>query len=72
MPHGVESAEVMEDAIQKVHVQRIGYIFVTDDVIPNPWDRLPIYWDQLVDAVEKVNVALLNGRPVIEEGNRHN
>jgi hypothetical protein len=24
-----------------------GWIFVTDDVLPNPWDRLPTYWSSV-------------------------
>jgi hypothetical protein len=32
-----------------------GGIYVTDDVLPNPWDRLPNYWTQLVNAVAVIN-----------------
>jgi hypothetical protein len=27
-----------------------GYMFVTDDVLPNPWDTLPAYWTSFVSA----------------------
>src|SRR5262249_6866195 len=30
---------------------KIGYVFITDDVTPNPYDRLPSYWEAEVDAV---------------------
>jgi hypothetical protein len=30
-------------------------IYVTDDMLNNPWDRLPAYWSQLVDAVAEIN-----------------
>ena len=30
-------------------------IYVTDDVMSNPWDRLPNYWSQLVEAVAVIN-----------------
>lgn len=37
-------------------VQRnAGGIFVTDDVLPNPWDTLPTYWTTLVSAVAAIN-----------------
>ena len=37
-------------------VQRnAGGIYVTDDVLANPWDRLPAYWNTLVDAVATIN-----------------
>jgi hypothetical protein len=47
-------------------VQRnAGGIFVTDDVLPNPWNRLPAYWSSLVDAVAAIN-ADFNGNGVID------
>ena len=30
----------------------VGFIYVTDDVLPNPWDSLPPYFDALLDALE--------------------
>jgi hypothetical protein len=37
-------------------VQRnAGGIYITDDVLPNPWDRLPIYWTSMVEAVATIN-----------------
>ena len=34
-------------------VQRnVGWIFVTHDVLPNPWDTLPPYWDAEVGLIE--------------------
>ena len=35
--------------------QRIGYCFITDATQPNPWDRLPGYWGEEVEAVREVN-----------------
>jgi hypothetical protein len=37
-----------------------GGIFVTDDVLPNPWNRLPAYWAALVDAVARANADFNN------------
>ena len=37
-------------------VQRnAGGIFITDDVLPNPWDTLPSYWTTMVNAVAAIN-----------------
>jgi hypothetical protein len=30
--------------------RNVGYIYITDDVLPNPWNTLPSYWDMEVDA----------------------
>jgi hypothetical protein len=34
-----------------------GYLYVTDDTMPNPYDRLPGNWPQLVAGVEAFNAA---------------
>jgi predicted phosphodiesterase len=31
----------------------VGYVYITDDVLPNPWNTLPIYWDTEVEASNK-------------------
>jgi hypothetical protein len=42
-------------------VQRnAGGIYVTNDVLPNPWDRLPGFWTSLVDAVATINADYNN------------
>jgi len=47
-------------------VQRnAGGIYITDDVLPNPWDRLPNYWTSLVQAVAMIN-ADFNGDGVVD------
>lgn len=30
----------------------VGYIYITDDNLPNPWDSLPPYFSELLDALE--------------------
>lgn len=32
-----------------------GFIFVTDDQLPNPWDVLPAYWTQEVAEIVSIN-----------------
>lgn len=33
--------------------QHVGYIYLTDDDLPNPWDSLPPYFDALLGELEK-------------------
>jgi hypothetical protein len=32
-----------------------GYIYITNDQLPNPWDTLPSYWSQEVSLIECIN-----------------
>jgi len=44
------------DAIALSKQRNAGWIYVTDDTLPNPWNSLPdgTYWDALLDAVADV------------------
>jgi hypothetical protein len=55
LAHGVAGTAAMEQAVRKAASERIGYVYVTDDVLPNPWDRLPVYWKDEVAAVAGAN-----------------
>lgn len=55
--HAVASVDDMKHAIDRAARLKVGYVFITDDVLPNPYDRLPSYWDDEVDAVRAVNQA---------------
>jgi hypothetical protein len=57
LPHGVPSADAMEEMVRQAVEKGIGYIFVTDGEMPNPWLGLPTYWAELVEAVEKINAS---------------
>lgn len=43
------------DYVDVADSRGVGGIFFTDDVLNNPWDRLPTYWDSFVDKVAEVN-----------------
>ncbi len=47
----------MKAALRRAAQLRIGQVFITDDVGPNPYDRLPSYWDAEVEAVRRINQA---------------
>ena len=55
LPHQVATPERMKDYIQVASTRGFGLIYVTDAKTPNPWERLPSYWDAEVEAVSKVN-----------------
>ena len=35
--------------------RRVGWMYFTDDALPNPWDRLPTYWNEEVAGVRDLN-----------------
>ena len=48
--YGVSSAN-MQSVIELSNDRRAGYIYATDDAMPNPWDALATYNSDMVDAV---------------------
>jgi len=48
IPHSVPSLDAGFVAMAKSHV---AYIFLQNDVMPNPWDTLPPYFDALLAAL---------------------
>ena len=58
LPHNVGLPEQMAEWIALAVEKKFRYIYVTDDTGNNPWDRLPVYWDKEVDAVQRVNNAV--------------
>lgn len=50
LPYGV-AANSWTPVVQHAFAQNIGWIYVTDDVLPNPWDTLPNYFEALVAHV---------------------
>ena len=41
----------MRGLLREAIIKRIGYFYVTDGRLPNPWAQLPAYWDAEVEAV---------------------
>jgi hypothetical protein len=58
LPYGVEGIEAMRQRVEAALLKGIGCVYVTDGVLPNPWARLPSYWDAEVEAVRRVNQHL--------------
>ena len=57
--HTESSSATMEDYLRLALTRSTGGIYITNDVMNNPWDTLPSYWQAEVDAVAAINAALL-------------
>lgn len=57
--HTESSAATMEEYLRLALTRSTGGIYITNDVMNNPWDTLPSYWQAEVDAVAAINAALL-------------
>ncbi|MGO9465502.1 MAG: spherulation-specific family 4 protein, partial [Isosphaeraceae bacterium] len=53
--HNVGTETQMKRSLRRAAELKVGYVFITDDIGPNPYDRLPSYWDAEVEAVRQVN-----------------
>jgi serine/threonine protein kinase len=45
----------MKHLVREMVAKGLGYCYITDDQEPNPWDRLPSYWQAELEAVRQVN-----------------
>jgi hypothetical protein len=43
--HAVANAARMRRTIKRAKERNVGYVYITNDSLPNPFDTLPIYWD---------------------------
>jgi hypothetical protein len=55
--YAVASESTMRSYLALAAARNAGMVFITDDILPNPYDTLPAYWDQEVAAVESFRVA---------------
>ncbi len=53
----VKSADEMRKALQLALQKGAGYVYITDAAGPVPWDRLPRYWTEEIEAVAQKNRA---------------
>ena len=51
--YGVGDADTMTSVMRLAASNGAGATFVTDGVLPNPWDRLPTYWEQELELVRR-------------------
>jgi tRNA A-37 threonylcarbamoyl transferase component Bud32 len=45
----------MKQYVRAMGEKRVGYCYLTDNGQPNPWDRLPGYWEEELAAVRQAN-----------------
>lgn len=55
LAHTTASAADMRAAIDLAIQRNIGFVYLTDDVLPNPWDTLPSFWQDERDTLEAQN-----------------
>jgi hypothetical protein len=55
--YDVPTADAMGAALGKAIQFNAGYVYLTDDVLSNPWDTLPPYWEEQVEAVRAYNAS---------------
>jgi serine/threonine protein kinase len=51
----IDDPAVMKRTVRDMAAKRVGYCYITDGQLPNPWNRLPPYWEAEVEAVQQVN-----------------
>jgi hypothetical protein len=49
--HSVPDCETAKSHIDLAVARNIGYVYVTDDTLDNPYDSLPTYWSCEVDYI---------------------
>jgi len=52
LAYGIGTAAGMHKSVDAASQKHLGYMYVTNDVLNNPWDTLPPYWDAEVIAVK--------------------
>jgi hypothetical protein len=52
----VSTAVEMNELLSRAIKLGVGYVFLTDRRGPNPYDRLPTYWEEEVEVVQRINV----------------
>ncbi|HVX14256.1 MAG TPA: spherulation-specific family 4 protein [Pirellulales bacterium] len=57
VPFRTADTRQMHDRLRRAVELKLGYFYATDDVGPNPWDRLPTYWDDEVAAIRALTAA---------------
>jgi len=53
--YSAPTPESMHQTLRHAITHRVGWVYITDDNGTNPYDRLPTYWDQEVQALQEVN-----------------
>ena len=52
--YNVSGEAAMLENVALAADRNVGYLYITNDILPNPWDTLPHYWNAEVSAVAAV------------------
>src|SRR5262249_3410467 len=52
LPYGTAPVD-WQARVDHAFAAHFGWVYVTDDVLPNPWDTLPTYFETMLDYVEQ-------------------
>jgi hypothetical protein len=52
--HSNFSVADMRHSIDLAEQRNIGWVFITDDVLPNPWDTFPAWWKDEVEYIREL------------------
>lgn len=55
LSYGFKDTSAVPAALKATVDKHVGAVFITDGSLPNPWDRVPPYWDVLVKEVGSIN-----------------
>jgi hypothetical protein len=55
--YGVADANQMRMLVNEAVARRAGYLYITDDQLPNPWDQLPGFWNEELAAINAANAV---------------
>lgn len=53
--HTTPDVNTMKSHVDLTVARHIGYVYITDDIMDNPWDTLPSYWAEFVDYLASIN-----------------
>lgn len=65
--HSDMALEKMRLNVRLASSRNVGTLYVTDDVLANPYDRLPTYWNELLDlivpavSIDELSAAIRQG-----------
>lgn len=68
--YDTSTSEEMINAIERAQTYNSHYVYVTDDILSNPWDALPSYWSSELDfllAETPTNMVISKNGPVTKD-----
>jgi hypothetical protein len=66
LPYDVATAMTMSNYVGLAVSRNAGWIYITDDTLPNPYDTLPTYWTNEVNLVRSLDGGSLPATIVVE------